>query len=315
MRLPSTLEKELTGPLGSGPRSDPLKGRAPRLWGFGAYVALLIGTLAVPLCALVTSAAASDIHSHILLIPFVSAYLIYIGRERLIVSLRTSAVWAIAACCIGAAALAASHLYRGSLSQNDDLALVAAAFVSFVWAGGFLFLGARWMASAAFPMAFLIFMIPLPDGAINWLETASQSASANAASLFFSLTNMPVLREGNFFQIPGITIEVAQECSGIHSSWVLFITSLLAAHMFLRGHLRRAALVAFVIPLGILRNGFRILVIALLCVHIGPRMIDSPIHHRGGPIFFALSLIPFFGLLLWLRRTQQGMPAEAAAGK
>ena len=66
---------------------------------------------------------------------------------------------------------------------------------------------------------------------------------------------------------------------------------------------------AFVIPLGILRNGFRILVIGLLCVHVGPHMIDSPIHHRGGPIFFALSLVPLFLLVWWLRRQEQAAEA------
>ena len=34
-------------------------------------------------------------------------------------------------------------------------------------------------------------------------------------------------------------------------------------------------------------------------------MIDSPIHHRGGPLFFALSLVPLFLLLWWLRRQEQ----------
>ena len=65
---------------------------------------------------------------------------------------------------------------------------------------------------------------------------------------------------------------------------------------------RRLALVPFVIPLAILRNGFRILVIGLLCVNIGPQMIHSLIHRRGGPLFFVLSLIPFFLVLWWLRK-------------
>ena len=63
--------------------------------------------------------------------------------------------------------------------------------------------------------------------------------------------------------------------------------------------MRRAALVSAVIPLAILRNGFRIFVIGSLCVQIGPTMIHSIIHRRGGPIFFTLSLIPLF-LFLWL---------------
>ena len=61
-------------------------------------------------------------------------------------------------------------------------------------------------------------------------------------------------------------------------------------------------LVAAVIPLGILRNGLRILFIGLLCVHVGPEMIHSVFHRRGGPPFFVLSLIPLFVLLWWLRR-------------
>ena len=161
---------------------------------------------------------------------------------------------------------------------------MALAFVSFVAAGGFLFLGSKWMAAAAFPVAFLIFMVPLPDAAVDWLEKASVLASAEAAALFFNMAGTPLVRHGTVFELPGIVLQVAQECSGIRSSWVLFITSLLASHLFLRTRWRRIVLVAFVIPLGILRNGFRILVIGLLCVHVGPHMIDSPIHHRGGPL-------------------------------
>jgi exosortase len=206
---------------------------------------------------------------------------------------------------VGIVALAAAIEWHGSLSMNDGLALMALAFVSFVAAGGFLFFGSKWMASKAFSVAFLIFMVPLPNAAVNWLEKASVLASAEAAALFFNLTGTPLVREGSVFDLPGIVLQVAQECSGIHSSWVLFITSLLACHVFLRTQWRKIVLLALVILLGILRNGFRIAVIGLLCVHVGPHMIDSPIHHRGGPFFFALSLVPLFLLLWWLRRQEQ----------
>jgi exosortase/archaeosortase family protein len=159
-------------------------------------------------------------------------------------------------------------------------------------------------------------MVPLPDAAADWLEKASVVASAEAAALFFGLTGTPLVRHGTVFELPGIVLRVGQECSGIRSSWVLFITSLLASHMFLKSPWRRLVLVAFVIPLGILRNGFRILVIGLLCVHVGPEMIDSPIHHRGGPIFFALSLVPLFLVAWWLWRGEQkrqGAKAKASA--
>jgi exosortase C (VPDSG-CTERM-specific) len=168
-----------------------------------------------------------------------------------------------------------------------------------------MFLGSAWMRAHAFPAAFLVFLAPLPDIAVNWLERASALASAEAAALLFGLSGVSMLRDGTVFELPGIVLRVGQECSGIHSSWVLLITSMLASHLFLKTRWRRLVLVAFVIPLGILRNGFRILVIGLLCVHVGPHMIDSVIHRRGGPLFFALSLIPLFLLLWWLRRQER----------
>jgi len=94
----------------------------------------------------------------------------------------------------------------------------------------------------------------------------------------------------------------------------LFITSLVAGYLFFKSPWRRAVLTCFVIPLAILRNGFRIFTIAMLCVHVSPDMINSPIHRRGGPIFFVLSLIPFFLLLVWLRRRERRAVRSAGSG-
>ncbi len=204
-----------------------------------------------------------------------------------------------------AALLGGIGLFNPALSENDSLSLMAFSFVCFLAAAGFLFMGWKWMAAAAFPFGFLIFMVPLPDAVVNWLETASKLASAEVAAILFSLTGTPMLRDGPVFQLPGIAIEVAQECSGIRSSWVLFITSVLASFLFLKSPWRRVVLVAFVIPLGIVRNGIRILTIGLLCVHMGPEMINSIVHKQGGPLFFALSLIPMFLFLWWLRKGER----------
>ena len=270
--------------------------------GFVAGVTLLFIR---PLAALAVYAYNHDLHSHILLVPFIAAYLLYTGRASLPAPGRRSVAGTVVLAGVGITAAAAGIAWGGSVSVNDDLALMTLAFVSLVAAGGFLFLGRAWMAAAAFPFAFLIFMVPLPDAAANWLEKASALASAEAAALYFTAAGTTLVRHGTVFELPGIVLEVGQECSGIRSSWVLFITSVLASHLFLRKWGSRLALVAFVIPLGILRNGFRVFVIGLLCVYIGPHMIDSVIHHRGGPLFFALSLVPLFLLAWWLRRRER----------
>ena len=271
------------------------------------FTLVLILAFIKPLIALATLSAKSDVLSYILLIPFVSAYLIYIRKQGLPRIYESSFGLGIGAALLGMAALAAPWIFWGtgtSLLRDAGLAFVTTAFVSFLAAGGFVFLGKAWMQAAAFPVAFLCFMIPLPESVIHALETASQLASAEAAALLFAVSETPFVRDGNVFQLPGITIEVAQECSGIRSSVVLMITSLLAANMFLGSPWHRLILVAAVVPLAIVRNGFRIVVIGLLCVHQGPHMIDSIVHRRGGPVFFALSLIPLFLLLWWLRRVE-----------
>lgn len=283
--------------------SDPMRQRRPlsKLALFG-YALASAAIFAPSLWTLTQYALGTSLHSHVVLVPFISAYLLLLKRTELPNRGRPSFMPAAALLFFAFLAwIAPSHVQSRSLSLNDTLALRTFSFVCCVVAGGFLFAGRSWMRAAASPFAFLLFMIPLPDQVAETFETASKLASAEAAAAFFNLTGTPFLRDGVYFQLPGITIQVAQECSGIRSSWVLLITSLLAAHMFLRNQWNRFVLVAFVIPLGVIRNGFRILVIGLLCIHYGPYMIESAIHRRGGPVFFALSLIPLYGLLWWLR--------------
>ena len=284
-----------------------------------AYFGLVIVAFLPFLAAWAAHAAASQLHSYVLLTPLISAYLLYVQRDQLPKRHSSSPGWAALAGIAGMIALGMGHRAKalGSLSQNDYVGLMILSFLCLLLGGGFLFLGWKWMRAAAFPIAFLYFMIPMPDRMVEILENASQLASAEAANLLFTISGTPFLRSGTYFQLPNITIQVAQECSGIRSSWILLLTSLIASYLFLKTPWRRAALVAAVIPLGILRNGTRVVVIGLLCVHTGPDMIHSVIHRRGGPIFFVLSLIPLFLLLWWLRhgdRLAVGTRAALSSG-
>ena len=276
-----------------------------RFWSAACFVIVLLAAFGQPLLGLANYAAHSSLHSYILLIPFVSGYLLYLRRDQLPKKRVADIPLGILALAAGLGVLVLIYWldFAGRLpTDNYYFVLLTISFLCCLGAGGFFFFGRDWMRAAAFPLAYLIFMVPMPDAMADALETASKYASAEVANLFFRLSGTPFLRAGVIFQLPNITIEVAQECSGIRSSWVLLMTSILAANLFLKTRWRRFALVAFVIPLAILRNGFRILVIGLLCVNVGPQMIHSLIHRRGGPLFFMLSLIPFFLVLWWLRK-------------
>jgi exosortase C (VPDSG-CTERM-specific) len=171
-------------------------------------------------------------------------------------------------------------------------------------------LGGTLMRALAFPFCLLVFMIPFPVFLREGIEGGLQHGSAVVADWMFVLSGTPFWRQGMDFHLPGMNLEVAPECSGIHSTLVLFITGLVAAQMILRQPWKRIVLCLAVIPLALLRNGFRVFVIGQLCIHIGPKMIDSPIHRHGGPFFFVLSLVPFFLLLYFLKKSERTDPKE-----
>jgi exosortase C (VPDSG-CTERM-specific) len=281
-----------------------------RLIGYFVYVGILSLALIGPLGALVRYAMKEELHSHILLIPFVAIYLASLRRDSLPLDRRGTVGGAVVGALIfvgAAAAVFFGPALAGAapLGHRDAMVQTAACYALLLVAGGFAFLGTSWMRQLVFPFALLVFMVPLPDMVVVGSENFLMRASAEVAHWFFQWSGTPVFRSGQVMELPGMTLEVARNCSGIRSSLVLFITSLIASYMFLSSPWHRGILVAMVVPLGILRNAFRVLVIGLLCVHVGPEMIDSWIHHKGGPLFFAASLVPLFVVAAWFRHRER----------
>ena len=279
---------------------------------FALAAAVLALGFAVPLWRLLGFALADDLHSYIPLMPLVSGYLIWIQKSKLpsssVPARPLAALFFAAGVAATAGYFSAAHFAASGISGNS-LALSTLAWLLFLTGLGCWFLGGATMRVLAFPFILLVFMIPLPAFLREGIETALQHGSAAVADWMFILTGTPVLRDDMVFHLPGINLKVAPECSGIHSTLILFITSLLAGQVVLRQPWRRAALCLAVLPLALLRNGFRVFVLGQLCIHVSPRMIDSPIHHHGGPLFFVLSLAPFFLLLYYLRKTERTDPA------
>ena len=271
------------------------------------YFAYAVGVLALlfakPLFDLFQFALKWNTFSHILLIPFIAVYLASL-RWKTAIQQQPTASLRPAAIPFGLGLLVVAMTLMFARTYEMRVSLWSLAFVLFVISAGLRFLGTAAVRELAFPFAMLFFMVPFPPIIMNALEVFFQHASALAASGMIKISGLPAMRDGLFFLLPGLTIKVAQECSGIRSTLVLFITSLIAGYLLLRRPRDRAILAVAIIPLAILRNGFRIFSLAWLSVEVDPRIIDSALHHRGGPIYFALSLIPFFLLLLLLRKIE-----------
>lgn len=269
----------------------------------------LILAFASPLLGLIKFAAQSSLYSHTLLIPLVSLYLIWsVGIDRSPIKLikRSAGIGLLA---FGLISAGVCELARSSglfSSEQDYLGWIILSFVACVAGLSGVYLGNTRLRTIAFPLGILVFMAPLPLLLEQKINDILQQASAEAALGLFKLLGTPVFYSQLIFKLPGIALEVAPECSGIHSSLILFITSLLAGFLFLRSPSKCVILALATLPLAVLRNGVRIAIIGEMCVHGGPEMIDSQLHRRGGPLFFALSLIPLSLLLWWLWRSDGG---------
>jgi exosortase C (VPDSG-CTERM-specific) len=299
-----------TPPLGRALPSAPAQPR----WGLFLILAGLLALgFAVPFYHWARLATSRDLLSHLPLVPFIAAYLVWLQRTTL-PALTVGMRWPAAPLAILAGGLLMPVVTGRMPEAENRLAFEMLSFCLLLWSLGFLILGGPVLRRLAFPALFLIFMVPFPPAVENAIEIFLQRASAETAFLFLQWAGIPVLRQGLTFDMPGLSIQVAPECSGIRSSWVLLMTSLLAGHLFLRSTWKRAGLALLVVPLGILRNGFRILVISWLCVYRDPSWIDSGLHHRGGPIFFVLSLVPFAVILLWLIKTDRRSRGDVSRG-
>ena len=285
-------------------RLGNLRGLPPAL---GFTLLGLCGAFALPLLDLARFSLQGELFSYVLLVPFVSVYLFATARP--IPSVQSGSHRALAGVLValGLAAAAARWLLPAgtALVRQDSLALTTFAFVALVAGACAFFLARGALKQATFPLVFLLFMVPFPVAMEEGIEMFLQHGSAPAAHGMFLIAGTTMFYHDLIFELPGIALRVAPECSGIRSTVVLFMTSLVAGQLFLRSGWKRTILTAAVIPLALVRNGFRIFVLGQLCIHVGPHMIDSAIHHQGGPIFFALSLVPFMALVFFLVRAER----------
>ena len=284
---------------------------AGRPWtGFWIFAGVWTATFSLVLLRLLRFSLGSELESYVPMVPFISAYLLYLKRETRglpasVTSRRSVAagIWAVTAGLLALQGVLESH---GRVAgEASVLVLPVMAFVTGIIGGVVYFLGLPSFRAMMFPWLFLYFLVPIPEPLAHGLRVALQQGSAEAAYVMFKLTGTPVFRDSLAFCLPGLTIQVAEECSGIHSSLVLVITSLVAGHLFLNKTAGRLLLVVLVLPLCLIRNGFRIVSVSLLTIYVDPGIIDGPLHHRGGPVYFILSLGVLVAILCGLRRFER----------
>ncbi len=271
---------------------------------FGGWFALF----GFPLARLIGFSYQSNFYTHIMLIPIVSGYIIWVNRKRL--SLDPSAGWSALSVFLivfGLLAYLASFRVGQFVDTKEDaLFVVTLAALMALW-GIFLgYFGRKCFKLCLFPLLLLAFMVPLPSVTLDALIRFLQLASAGTANFVFMLLDIPFLREGTTFTLPGMAVNVAPECSGIRSFFALMVLGIVAAYMFLNSNKRRLIFIAAILPVTIFKNALRIVLLAYLGAYVNPGFVtDSILHRQGGKPFMFVACMMLIPLFWALRRNEK----------
>jgi exosortase len=289
------------------------KGRQARRYALllAPWMALSALLYASDIAALFRLAWRDERYTHLVVVPLAAAALLVIRRRRLPPGTTS---WATGA-ALFIPALVLFLASRSTSAEGPRLSLAILSLALFwISAFGALF-GPRGLRAAAFECLLLLLMAPLPESWVGAFEVFLQRTSAEATHWLFRAARMPVFRDGLQFTLPGVTIEVARECSGIRSSNALLLAALVLGRLFLRSARRQILFLAAALVIAILKNALRIGALAWLGVYVSRDYLTGDLHHRGGGLFFAIGLAVLAPLVLWLQRGEArkpGIPAPPA---
>jgi exosortase len=230
------------------------------------------------------------------LIPIISAFLIFRGKERIFAESHGSPIIGIILCVASITAMFATDFLPAK-----TLAIVA------LFLGLFLaFYGVGTFRKALFPLLFLILMAPIPESFVEHVAVFLQKGSAEMVAWLFTLTGTPYHREGLTFVLPKVAIEIAIQCSGIRSSIALLLSCLLAAHLMLAKLSRQVIFMLVAVPMAMFKNAIRIATLSLLAIHVDIGFVGgSDLHRKGGIVFFVTTLLLMAPILWFLRRSER----------
>ncbi len=276
---------------------------------FAGPAILLAGLLALyggPLVDLANHWNRDANYSHGYLILPAAAWMVWRDRSRLVeAAVRPSSAGLL---LVFAGLLV---LFTGVLGAELFLTRVS---LLLVLAGGVLYLwGATHLRMLAFPLAFLVLMIPLPTIIFNQIAFPLQILASRLGVFALRLGDVPVLREGNVIALPNTVLEVAEACSGIRSLVSLLTLGVLFGYVSGHGVWRRAVLALLTIPIAIVANAVRVAGAGLTAMWYGPAAVEGFLHSFSGLLTFALSLALLFASdkLLGLVEPSSWRQAEA----
>lgn len=181
-------------------------------------------------------------------------------------------------------------------SLAAELFLARTAFLISL-AGVVLTIGGTWALRVfAFPLALLIFMVPIPAVLYGQLTLPLQIFASRLAEEGLDVLQIPVLRDGNILTLASQQLNVVEACSGIRSLLSLAFLSQVYAWFFDPNRLwMRWLLLALTVPIAIVANAGRVTLTGILS-EFDPALARGFFHTASGWVIFLIALVLLIGL-------------------
>jgi exosortase len=157
--------------------------------------------------------------------------------------------------------------------------------------------GSKILLKHWFPLLYLAFVIPVPSSFLADLTSPLKQLVSLAATDWLHVFGVPVARQGVTIFVGQYQLLVEDACSGMNSIVGLIAVSLLYIYLT-RGTswLYAIILVMFVVPIAIVANIFRIMVLILLTYYFGNDVAQGYLHFAAGMLLFTTALLFVFSL-------------------
>ena len=262
------------------------------------------------LSSLVRQWASDDNYSHGFFVLPLAAFFVWERRDALAAAAPRPSLTGLALIGVSLGVLIAGLLGVELFLTRISLVGTVAGIVLFVW-------GREHARILAFPLAFLLLMVPLPAIVFNQIALPLQLLASSVGEATIRLAGIPVLREGNILKLPATSLEVVEACSGIRSLVSLTMVAVLLGYFAERRTRTRVLIALSAVPIAILANAIRVAGTGIVAQWIGPSAARGFFHSFSGWCMFVVAFLALVGVQRTLAAASAGWhrrpPRVAAA--